>query len=75
MPDEIGVRRDELPERGIDRVEKNIGDEAVDGGIAPGRLRPVQVAARRDEVRQHPQVREPARVGGGRSEAADALVW
>ena len=74
MPDEIGVRRDELPERGIDRVKMNVGDEAVDGGVAAGRLRPVQVAARRDEVRQHPQVRKPACVGGGRGEAADALV-
>src|ERR1700678_2737827 len=73
MPDEIGVRRDELLERGIDLVEMNIGDEAVDSSIDAGRFRPMQVVVRRDEVRQHLQIREPARIGSGRSVAADAL--
>jgi hypothetical protein len=39
MPDEIGVRRDELSERGVDLIEMNIGDEAVDGGIGSGPCR------------------------------------
>jgi hypothetical protein len=43
MPYKIGMRRDELLEWGIDLVEINIGDEAVDGGVDAGRLRPMQV--------------------------------
>ena len=44
MAHEIGVRRDELLERRVDGVEMDVGDEAVDGGVDAGRLRPVQIA-------------------------------
>jgi hypothetical protein len=74
MADEVGVRGDKLLERRIDRVEINIGDEAVDAGVDAGRLGSMQVAVRGHEVRQNPQIREPARVGGRRSKAADTLV-
>src|SRR5262249_36488076 len=74
MPHQIGMRRDELLERRLDLVEINVGDESVDTGVDAGRLRPVQVAVRGDQVRQYLQIREPARVGVGRSVAANALV-
>src|SRR5262245_9498037 len=53
VPDNIGMRRDELLERRVDLVEVDIGDEAVDSGIDAGRLRPVQIAVGRYQVRQH----------------------
>src|SRR5271156_4925380 len=74
MADEVGVRGDKLLERRIDRAEINIGDEAVDAGVAAGGRGSMQVAVRGHEVRQNPQIREPARIGSGRSKAADTLV-
>jgi hypothetical protein len=69
MADEVAVRGDKLLERRIDRVEINIGDEAVDAGVDAGRLGSMQVAVRGHEVRQNPQICEPARVGSRRSKA------
>src|SRR5215510_9928479 len=59
MPNEIGMRRNELPEWSIDLVEINIGDESVDGGVDASRLRPMHVTIRRNKIRQpaNPQVR------------------
>src|SRR5215813_6497313 len=74
MPNEIGMRRNELSEWSIDLVEINIGDESVDGGVDASRLRPMHVAIRRNKIRQHLQIRKSARVGSRRSVAADALV-
>src|SRR5271170_6537447 len=74
MADEVGVRDDKLLERRIDRVEINIGDEAVDAGVDAGRLGSMQVTVRGHEVRQNPQIREPASVGSRRSKATDTLV-
>ncbi len=74
MPDEILMRRDELLEWGIDIVEMNIGNEAVNTGVDASRFRPMQVPSCRDEVSQHLQVRDAAIVGSGRSVTTDALV-
>jgi hypothetical protein len=67
MPDEIGMRRDELLEWGIDIVEMNIGNEAVNlnTGVDAGRLQPMQVSSCRDQVSQHLQIRDAALVGVG----------
>src|SRR6516164_7360262 len=75
MPNEIGMRRNELPEWSIDLVEINVGNESVDGGVDASRLRPMHVTIRRNKIRQHLQIRKSARVGSRRSVAADALVY
>jgi hypothetical protein len=70
---DIFVRYDELPERGLDLVEVDVGDESIDAGIDAGRLAPMHIAARRNEIGQHLQIREPARIGGVGGVAADSL--
>ena len=70
---EIAVRDDELLQRRLDVVEQNIGDEAVDAGVDAGRRRPVHITFRGNEMRQHRQVGEAARVSGLGRVAADAL--
>ena len=44
MPDEIAMRGDELPERRIDLVEVDVGEEAVDGRIDAAGLRTMEEA-------------------------------
>ena len=70
---EICVRHDELFQRSLDLVEVDVGDEPINAGIDGGRLWPVHVAVRRDEMSEHLEIREPTRVGGIGGEAADAL--
>src|SRR5262249_25255318 len=74
MPDEILMRRHELLEWGINIVEMDIGNEAVNTGVDATCLRPMQISSRRDEVSQHLQIRDAAIVGSGWSVTADALV-
>src|SRR6516225_6672245 len=71
--DNSGMRHHELPKRGVNREEVDIGDESINAGIDAGWLRSVHIAARRDEIGQHLQIRQAARVGGVRAVAADAL--
>ena len=59
MTHDISVRRDELPERSLDLVEVDVGDEAIDAGIDAGRLAAVHIAARRNEMGQHLQTASP----------------
>ena len=73
MADQIGVRCDELPERRVDLVEMDVGDEAVDRRIDAARLRPVHEALRRHEAGEHREIGEAAGVGGVRQITADAL--
>src|SRR5690242_3712335 len=70
VADEIRLRDDELPKRRLDRVEIDIGDEAIDRGVDAGRLRAEDEALRRDEIGDDRKVREAARVSRGRVEAA-----
>src|SRR5262249_54268624 len=74
MPYELAMRCDEPLERSLDLVEINVGNESIDAGVDARRLRPMQITVCRDQVRQHLQIRKPARVGFGRSVSADALV-
>ena len=37
MTDEIRMRRDKLPQWSIDRVEQDVGDEAIEAGVYAGR--------------------------------------
>ena len=48
MPHQRLLRRHELPQRGVDRVEIDIGDEAIDAGIDAARLRTEHEAALAD---------------------------
>src|ERR1700731_1145567 len=73
MTHQIAVRLDELLQRRLDIVEQDIGDEAIDAGIDTGRLRPMYVTLRRNQMRQYRQIGEAARVSGLRRVAADAL--
>src|SRR5262245_60557760 len=45
---EVSMRDDELLERGLDIVEQDIGDEAIDACIDAGGLIPMHIAIRRD---------------------------
>ena len=74
MADEIVLRGDEPLERRFDRGEVDISDKAIDAGVDAGRLRPVQIVAPCNKIRQHRQVGKAARVDGSRSETADALI-
>ena len=73
MPDKTGGRYNELLERCIDVKKVDIGYEPVDGGIYARRLGPVDILARRHEVRQHLQICEPRARPRWRV-AADALI-
>ena len=50
MPYEVEMRRDELLKWGVDLIEVNIGDEAVDGSVNAAWLRPMQIAVRRVQI-------------------------
>jgi hypothetical protein len=67
------MRHNELLERGVDIVEEDIGDETVDACIDAGRLLPMHIAVRGNDIGQHFQIGEPACVGGIGGIAADAL--
>jgi hypothetical protein len=69
----VSSRHDELLERGVDIVEEDIGDETVDACIDAGRLLPMHIAVRGNDIGQHPQISEPSCVGSIGSIAADAL--
>src|ERR1700716_3574554 len=71
VPRDIRVRHHELLERSVDLEEIDVGDESINAGIDAGRLWPMHVAVRRDEMGQHLEIREPARVGGVGSGTAD----
>ncbi len=73
MAHEIGVGRDELLERRIYVVKMDIGDKAIDADVDAGRFLAVQVAACRQQVRQHLHILNAAPVGGIGSVAPDAL--
>src|SRR5580692_865052 len=74
VPDDILVGNDELLQRRIDVVEVDVGDKAVDGRIDARWLLAVQIALRRDQGGERPQIGDAARHGGIGIEAADALI-
>src|SRR5712675_2227945 len=49
------------------------GDKTVDAGIDAGRAHAVHIAVLGDQIRQHAQIRNAARIGLVRRIAADAL--
>ena len=73
MPHQRLMRRHELTQRRVDRVEIDVGDEAVDGGIDAARLRTKQKSSRRKQVRQNPQVGDSPGVGSFGLIASDTL--
>jgi hypothetical protein len=75
MAHEVGAGGDELFERRINVEEIDIGDEAIDTGVDAGRRLAVQIAARRQQVRQHLQIRKSALVGGVGSIAKRPIPW
>src|SRR5262249_34660418 len=74
MPDQVWPCRYELLERGLDIVEPDVGEEAVDGCVNAGRPWSVHVAIRWHEARQHAQVSDTARVGRFRRIAANPRI-
>jgi hypothetical protein len=74
VPHDIVVRNDELLERRVNVVEIDVGDEAIDAGVDAGGRLAVRVATSRNDIREHPQIGEPAGHGGVGRVAADALV-
>src|ERR1700726_4832890 len=74
MPHDIVMRDDELPERRIDVVEIDVGNEAVDAGIDAGRALAMHIALLRDQSGERREIGEPARHGGVGIVAADALI-
>ena len=50
---DIFVRYDELPERSLDLVEIDVGDESIDAGVDAGRLAAMHIAARRSHLLEH----------------------
>src|SRR5271156_1037147 len=73
MPHDIRMRGHERLQRCRDRKEVNVGDEPVDAGIDAARFGPMDITIRWDQVREHPQVRQSARIGLIRRVAPDAL--
>ena len=73
MAHEVLLRQHEFFERRIDRIEIDVGDEAVDAGIDTSRPLSVHVTAGRNELGERFQIGEAARVSRLRSVAADAL--
>src|SRR5438105_2321197 len=50
MAHKVSTRANELLERSLDVVEKDVGEEAVDPGIDAGRVLPVHIALRGNKV-------------------------
>ena len=73
MMHNVLVCHDESLERRINIVEVYIGDKAVYTGVDAGRLWPVHIALRRNEIGQHLQVGKPTHERGVGVVAADAL--
>src|SRR5260370_12500320 len=74
VPHDVAVRGHELLERGIDVVEIDIGEEAVDAGVDAGRALAMDIALCRYQRGNRAEVGEPARHRRIGIVAADALV-
>src|SRR5260370_5729481 len=74
VPYDVAVRGHELLERGIDVVEIDVGDEAIDAGVDAGGPFAMDIALRRNQRGNRAEVGEPARHRGVGIVAADALV-
>jgi len=70
---QIAVGHDVLLQRRFDVVEQDIGDEAVDAGVDATRRRPMHITFGGNEMRQHRQIGEAARVSGLGRVAANTL--
>ena len=73
MTHHVFRRYNELPKRGLNIIEEDIGDETVDACIDAGRLLPMHIAGRGNDIGQHLQIGEPSCVSGIGGIATDAL--
>src|SRR5277367_5454621 len=63
MPNQIWMRGHERFQRRCNREKVNVGDEAINAGIDAGWLHPMRIAIRWNEIGQHLQIRQSARIG------------
>src|SRR5260370_27066311 len=74
VPYDVAVRGHELLERGIDVVEIDVGDEAIEAGVDAGRPFAMDIALRRNQRGNRAEIGEPARHRGVGIVTTDALV-